>query len=431
MRNRLLLIGLTILAWLTLKVIDYLVPWPAVSFLLVGMVLVMLFHGAWLFMAQRRRPHGIKSGKHEKRQEQWQPSVDLLIPAKNEARVIEKTIRTFCRINYPDYRVWLVDDNSTDETVNIVTKLQTEFPHLRLFVRHSGSHPGKSAALNDVLPLCKSEVIGVFDADAEVTPDFLTGILPVLAQEGVGAIQAQKRFYPNQTSVLAQCQDAEYAIDTYFQIGRDRIGGAVELRGNGQLIKRSALIDVGGWNNQAITDDLDLTMRLLIAKWDIRFCPDSIVLEEAVPTIPGLFRQRRRWAEGSIRRYLDYIFPLNTPAHVSVVERLDMLAFLSEFAVPALMGLELISELAAYLTGQATHMRFVLVMSTIIYLISLMNFAVALHIHRGTTWLQSLWRSIIANSYLYVLWLPVVIVSFAHIALRRNASPWHRTEHVG
>ena len=62
-------------------------------------------------------------------------------------------------------------------------------------------------------------------------------------------------------------------------------------------------------------------MRLLINHWDIRFVPDAHVFEEAVPTLKGLLRQRRRWAEGSIRRYLDYIFPLNSPTRLSFVER--------------------------------------------------------------------------------------------------------------
>ena len=185
---------------------------------------------------------------------------------------------------------------------------------MRVLNRPYGSYPGKSAALNDALPLAKGEVIAVFDADAYVEPNFFDLTLPVLAPDGIGAVQAQKKIFEHQTSqFLCNCQCSEYALDTYFQMGRDLIGGAVELRGDGQLIKRAALIDVGGWNNKSITDDLDLSMRLLINHWDIRFVPDAHVFEEAVPTLKGLLRQRRRWAEGSIRRYLDYIFPLNSP----------------------------------------------------------------------------------------------------------------------
>ncbi len=124
----------------------------------------------------------------------------------------------------------------------------------------------------------------------------------------------------------------EYAFDTCLQMGRTLVGGAVELRGNGQLVKREALVDVGGWNNNSITDDLDLSMRLLIHRYDIKFCPDTAVYEEGVVNFRALFRQRRRWAEGSIRRYLDYLIPLQFPSHASLVERFDIFSFLVEFA---------------------------------------------------------------------------------------------------
>ncbi len=132
-------------------------------------------------------------------------------------------------------------------------------------------------------------------------------------------MQAQKTMYKHQTGFLVNAQSSEYALDTYFQVSRDLIGGAVELRGNGQLAKRQALVDVGGWNTRSITDDLDLSMRLLVNNWDIRFSPEAKVVEEAVTTWSGLIKQRKRWAEGSIRRYLDYIFPLNSPTRLSLI----------------------------------------------------------------------------------------------------------------
>ena len=103
----------------------------------------------------------------------------------------------------------------------------------------------------------------------------------MLEPEGIAAVQAQKRIFEHQTGLLVDYQASEYALDTYFQTGRDLIRGAVELRGNGEVIKRQALIDVGGWNNKSVTDDLDLSMRFLINKWDVRFCPHAHVWKKA------------------------------------------------------------------------------------------------------------------------------------------------------
>jgi 1,2-diacylglycerol 3-beta-glucosyltransferase len=256
-------------------------------------------------------------------------------------------------------------------------------------------------------------------------------MLAVLQPDGVGAVQAQKRIYEHQRGFLPDCQATEYALDTYFQMGRDLIGGAVELRGNGELIKRAALIDVGGWNNLSITDDLDLSMRLLVSKWDVRFCPQAHVFEEAVTTIKGLIRQRKRWAEGSIRRYLDYILPLNSPTRLSLVDRLDTLAFFSYFAVPALFILEILSDTIALMTGGETHTRFLLMIAAAVLAISMVNFFIAIRLYRNKTLLASLVHTVEVNFYVFAHWMPVVTISFLRILSGRGASKWHRTEHAG
>ena len=429
MRNRLLLLGLTVSTLTLLLIFDNILPWPVICVVLALILVSMTFHSIWLLHAQTSDRRKLKTSV----QSTWEPTVDILIPAKNESRVIEKTVRGFCELDYPKFKVWVVDDASDDNTPEILEKLKQELPNFDYIRRPAGSYPGKSAGLNDALPHCRAEVIAVFDADAYVEPDFLKGILPVLEPEGVGAVQAQKRIYEHQkNTMLPSCQSSEYALDTYFQVGRDLIGGAVELRGNGELMKREALIDVGGWNNKAITDDLDLTMRLMISNWAVRFSADTHVFEEAVTTWKGLIRQRRRWAEGSIRRYLDYIFPLNTPTRLSLVERLDILAFLSEFAIPGFLLLEVIIESVNFMIGEPVYPKFLIMVATLTFIISLVNFFIAIRTYRKEL---SFWEAFLhtfeVNSYVYAHWVPCIVISFVHIAFRRQASTWHRTEHMG
>ncbi len=433
MRNRILLAGLTIAAWIALKVIDVVIPWPALIFLLCVTIAIMVAHSIWLLMAQRKwRKRIAKQGQQPPNEtDSWEPWVDIVISAKNESRVIEKTIRNFFEVDYSKFYLWIVDDCSDDAMPSILQNLRQEFPRLKVITRTPGSRPGKSAALNEALAVVRGEVVAVFDADAFVEPDFFKKVLPVLQPDGIGAVQAQKRIYENQSGFLVECQASEYALDTYFQMGRDCIGGAVELRGNGELMKREALIDVGGWNNLSITDDLDLTMRLLVAKWDVRFVPHAHVFEEAVPTVKGLLRQRKRWAEGSIRRYLDYIFPLNSPTRLSLVERLDILAFVSEFAVPAMMTLEIISETISFLTGGETHARLLILIAFSVSAISAVNLFIAVRIYRKLPVFRAIVHTLEVNTYLYVHWVPVVTISFLRILSGRGASKWHRTEHAG
>ena len=79
-----------------------------------------------------------------------------------------------------------------------------------------------------------------------------------------------------------------------------------ELRGNGQFVRRTALNDCGGWNEQTITDDLDLTIRLHLTQWDIACLNFPAVEEEGVINCKQLWHQRNRWVEGGFQRYLDY-----------------------------------------------------------------------------------------------------------------------------
>ena len=449
MRNRIVLFGLTVLAWFALKAIDIIYSGPQILLLLSLAVAIMIAHSLWLLGAQKHwqkkivkhqltgyhrvRPRRSKLNPADFQDESiWNPWVDIFIAAKNESRVIETTIRNLFKLEYDKFFVWVINDCSTDDTQNVLQALTKEFAGLRVINRIPESYPGKSAALNEALPLAKGDVIAVFDADAYIAPDFLKIMLPVLAPDEIGAVQAQKKIYDQQKGILIECQSSEYALDTYFQVGRDLIGGAVELRGNGQLIKRAALVDVGGWNNRAITDDLDLSMRLLTNHWDIRICPHAYVYEEGVTSIKALIRQRRRWAEGSIRRYLDYIFPLNSFTRLSFVERFDTLAFTVLFVVPALLFLETFSELIQYSLGMPTHGSFLIALICAIFIVSQLNVFTAIRIYgKKMSIFKSLWQTSLVSTYLYLHWLPCVFYALMKIIFGKRVSTWHPTEHIG
>jgi 1,2-diacylglycerol 3-beta-glucosyltransferase len=441
MRNRFILLTIILGIWLGLKLIDEDVTDPDALYMLAGAVAIMIAHSVWLMTAQGRWHRKNRKARllqtnnqghavpEEPTEQPWEPWIDIVIAAKNEQRVIESTVRNFFKLNYEKFHVWVIDDQSTDATKEILSRLQEELPRLRILRRRYGSCPGKSAALNDALPLCKGEVIAVFDADAYVDPDFFNKTLPLLQPDGIAAVQAQKRIFEDQTGFLVQCQGSEYALDTYFQTGRDLIGGAVELRGNGEVIKRQALIDVGGWNNKSVTDDLDLSMRFLINKWDVRFCPHAHVFEEGVPKLKGLLRQRRRWAEGAIQRYLDYIFPLNSPTRLSFVERLDTFAFTVYFVVPALIFLETTSELTRLSMGVPTYGKFFALLTFAVFFVSQLNFCIAIRIYRKMSVWDSFIHSFEVCAYTYGHWVPVILVSFMRILLGLQASAWKPTEH--
>ena len=89
--------------------------------------------------------------------------------------------------------------------------------------RAADAFPGKSAVLNDAYPMAQGDAILVFDADATVEPDFLDKLVPNLEPKDVGAVQARKVIRNSDTNILTKCQNNEYTLDTYMQVGRDAV----------------------------------------------------------------------------------------------------------------------------------------------------------------------------------------------------------------
>ncbi|ACK64687.1 glycosyl transferase family 2 [Rippkaea orientalis PCC 8801] len=236
------------------------------------------------------------------------PSVSLLVAAKNEEAVIGKLVTMLCNLDYPTdrYDLCVVDDHSTDKTPEILTQLAQKYPQLQIIRRPATAQGGKSGALNEALAQTKGDIIGVFDADAKVSQDLLRHVVPLFESEEMGAVQVRKSIANSSLNFWTKGQSVEMALDGYFQQQRIAIGGIGELRGNGQFVRRSALSRCGGWNEQTITDDLDLTIRLHLDHWKIGFLPSPAVEEEGVTTAKSLWHQRNRWGEGGYQRYLDY-----------------------------------------------------------------------------------------------------------------------------
>ncbi len=235
------------------------------------------------------------------------PLISLVVSAHNEEAVIEQLAANLGQLDYPAHRyeVWVINDRSSDRTPQLLDDLAAQYQQLRVLHRTTG-RGGKSGALNQVFPLLTGEFIGIFDADAQVLPNFLQEIVPYFNNQRVGAVQMRKSIANAASNWLTAGQSIEMTMDAYIQQQRIATGGIGELRGNGQFLRRSALLDCGGWNEETITDDLDLTLRLHLQGWDIDLALWPCVQEEGVTTLAALWPQRQRWGEGGYQRYLDY-----------------------------------------------------------------------------------------------------------------------------
>jgi 1,2-diacylglycerol 3-beta-glucosyltransferase len=377
------------------------------------------------------------------------PFVSVMVAAKNEEAVIARLVKTLCSLEYPAsrYELWVIDDNSSDRTPIVLNQLAQQYPQLRVFNRTAESSGGKSGALNQVLPLTQGDVIAVFDADAQVSPDLFQRVIPLFDRPELGGVQVRKQIANLSSNLWVQGQVAEMALDSFWQQQRIASGGMGELRGNGQFVRRSALQSCGGWNENTITDDLDLTVRLHLQNWDIDFTVMPAVQEEGVTRTIALWHQRNRWAEGGYQRYLDYWQPI-LRNRMGTRKTVDLVMFwILQYVLPTTSLPDLLMAVLRHqpllfapfsgvsvfmsLSGVALGMRQIRRNRAIAA--SLTPATAEEDIETETTrffLFFALLRALYGTLYM-LHWLPVIASTTARIAIRPHRLKWVKTVHHG
>ncbi|MCG6134364.1 MAG: glycosyltransferase family 2 protein [Nostoc sp. LLA-1] len=394
------------------------------SIFILGLTTLLGFHALVIVFARPRRYHKEIQGDL--------PSVSILVAAKNEDAVIGKLVKNLCNLEYPDgkYEVWIIDDNSTDDTPQVLAELAQEYDQLNVFRRSPQAIGGKSGALNQVLPLTNGEIVAVFDADAQVVPDLLLQVAPLFQREKVGAVQVRKAIANAKENFWTKGQMAEMALDTWFQQQRIAIGGVGELRGNGQFVRRTALESCGGWNEETITDDLDMTFRLHLDNWDIECTFYPAVQEEGVTNAIALWHQRNRWAEGGYQRYLDY-WDLIFKNRMGVRKTWDLLMFMmTMYILPTAAIPDILMAVARHrlpILGPVTSLS--VSMSVVGMFAGLKRIRQDKEFKIPTTFLLLLQT---LRGTLYMLhWLVVMSSTTARMSFRPKRLKWVKTVHSG
>ncbi len=423
------------------------VTYPTFSFLLLTvafMVLYVMFLTVVLVVKRyRAKKQGInlEAPLAGVQAEEMTPFVSVVIPAHNEATVIESSVLALLeQQTYPHFEIVVMDDRSTDGTASVLGQLQQQLAakqpekaaRFSFHTRHGDARPGKSAVLNDALGLTQGEYLLIFDADARVSPTYIANLVPYLEPENVVAVQSRKMILHHEASLLLKCQQWEYTFDAHLQRCRDLAGSAVELRGNGQLVKRSAVVAVGGWNEASITDDLDLSTRFHLAGFLIRFSASVQVWEEGVLALSALIKQRCRWAEGSLRRYLELGGQILNNRSVMLRTRADMFAYWVNFLFPLIVAAEYIVVGVSTLLGKATLQHQLISVGILPLFVAsfIPTIYVSLRRFGGFSRFESLKGSFLTGLFMVGVWVPVVFYVFAKVLLKPDAPfHWEKTEH--
>lgn len=359
------------------------------------------------------------------------PFISLVVAAKDEEAVITALVEKLCALDYPAarYELWVVDDNSGDRTPLLLAELPQRYPNFHWLRRSAEAKGGKSGALNQVLPLLKGDFIGVFDADAQVADNLLRAVLPYFEPIEVGAVQVRKAIANAEVNFWTKGQSIEMMFDSFLHERRNAFGGIGELRGNGQFVRRTALERCGGWNEDTITDDLDLTFRLHLDGWNIASVISPFIQEEGVTRTLGLWHQRNRWAEGGYQRYLDY-WPLILNNRMGFRKTLDLAIFwLIQYILPTAV---IPDTLLAAWYGQPPVLLPLSLLTTSLSFVGM--FAALNRIgkvqNKPLNLAQITFESILGTVYMSH-WLVVVASVTARMSIRAKRFNWVKTVHVG
>jgi len=282
-RGRALLGALAVARWLTGILSALLV---AIGALTLGrLVLIVLF--------ARRHAVAVRA---RNRSQAVTPRLSIIVPAFNEATDIDHSVRSLANCDYPDYEVIVVDDGSTDGTGEIVERMGLNGVRV---LRQPNA--GKAAALNRGFRAARHDVIVMVDADTVFERETLRRLVVPLEHEQVGAVSGNTKV-ANRRGLLGRWQHIEYVMGfnldrRLFEVLRcmPTVPGAIGA------FRRSALVEIGGISRATLAEDTDITLAIGRAGWRVVYADDARAWTDAPSSLGDLWRQRYRWAFGTLQ----------------------------------------------------------------------------------------------------------------------------------
>lgn len=256
-----------------------------------------------LYYYFRRERH--EPPRHQPPRMDEMPFASILIPCHNESANVHQTIQAALEQRYPDYEVIAINDGSTDDTGARLDALAAVHPRLR--VLHLGRNMGKANALRMGALAARSEYLVCIDGDA-LLDEYATHWMVWHLTSGprVGAVTGNPRVR-NRSTLLGKLQVGEFSSIIGIIKRAQRVYGRLfTVSGVISGFRRTALHRTGYWSERMITEDIDISWRIQMDHWDIRYEPNAMCYILMPETLKGLWRQRLRWAQGGVEVLLEH-----------------------------------------------------------------------------------------------------------------------------
>ncbi|MGE3539830.1 MAG: cellulose synthase family protein [Candidatus Tectimicrobiota bacterium] len=274
------------------------------------------------------------------------PRVTVQLPIYNEQYVLRRLVEAVVCLDYPREQLDIqILDDSTDATTSLAARLVRQYRQQGCpitLVHRQHRHGYKAGALQEGLALARGEFIAIFDADFVPPADFLRRLLPFFTDTRVGMVQSRWGHINRTYSLLSLAQSI--GIDGHFwveQAARCWAGWFMNFNGSGGIWRRRTIEDVGGWQADTLTEDLDLSYRAQLRGWRCKFVPQVVCPAELPVQMSGVKSQQHRWAKGSIQTALK-LLPRLLRAPLPLLTKVQGVYHLTNYLVhPLMLGLAL------------------------------------------------------------------------------------------
>jgi len=353
------------------------------------------------------------------------PFVSIVVPAYNEGKVIGHCIKSILESNYSEYEVILVDDGSSDNTLEEMQHYETN-SHVIVVTKKNG---GKASALNVGLKLAKGEVIFFVDADGIFAPDTISKMLSGFISEDVGAVCGNDAPI-NLDKLQTQLANLLTHVGTGFvRRALSTIDCLPVVSGNIGAYRSSTLEKTGPFLEGFIGEDMELTWRVHKAGYKVVFQPWAIVYAEAPSTITGLWKQRVRWARGLLKTAYIHrdmlfnpkygLFAFYLPINLTSMIIIPLLQLISIILLPILL----------FRNINPIPLNWIGIMGWLGMFSSI--FALLFSIALDRAWFDLKYFYVIPLWVLYSFMMDVVMLWAIIVELRREEAKWNKLDRTG
>ncbi len=283
-----------------------------------------------------------KERKEDKHEEEIFPKVTIQIPVYNDPVVVE-CVKSCLKFDYPRdrYEIMVIDDSNDGETSMALDRLKEDVGGFRILRRNS-RRGFKAGALNDATKISSGEIITIFDSDYTLKEDFLRKAMQPFRKRAVAFVQTRWDYINPRKNIVSRIAMMSYSAFHQCSMPiKEKIGTAI-FCGTGGAVRKSVLLEAGGWNEENIGEDIDLTLRILDKGHKQVYLPYVKAMGEVPETLKSFVKQQERWAYGTTKAMKDYLLKIFRSEGLSKKQKFDLFFIVTGFFVfPFILGVSI------------------------------------------------------------------------------------------